>query len=78
VLVDAEPTSAPIRTSDPLDAGPYVNRYVVCVENGLGGKVLEHVLEQVVYASDELGDHRVTMRRALDRLLDATEPGGAA
>ena len=39
--------------------GPYVDRYVVCAENGLGGKVLEHVLENVVYATDELGDHRV-------------------
>ena len=26
--------------------GPYVDRYVVCAENGLGGKVLEHVLER--------------------------------
>ena len=31
----------------------------MCAENGLGGKVLEHVLERVVYADDELGDHRV-------------------
>src|SRR4051812_2830724 len=29
--------------------GPYADRYVVCAENGLGGKVLEHVLERVVY-----------------------------
>ena len=39
--------------------GPYVDRYVVCAENGLSGKVLEHVLERVVYANDPLGDHRV-------------------
>ncbi len=56
--------------------GPYVDRYVVCAENGLGGKVLEHVLEQVVYASDSLGDHRVhDAFAALDAALDATDPG---
>ena len=57
----------PARTSD---------RYVVCAENGLGGKVLEHVLEHVVYAADELGDHRVDDPfAALDAALGATEPG---
>ena len=56
--------------------GPYVDRYVVCAENGLGGKVLEHVLEQVVYASDILGDHRVVDAFVqLDAVLDATEAG---
>ena len=30
--------------------GPSVDRFVVCAENGLGGKVLEHVLERIVYA----------------------------
>ncbi len=34
------------------------DRYVVCAENGLGGKLLEHVLRELVYAVDELGDHR--------------------
>ncbi len=37
--------------------GPLGNRYVVFAENGLGGKALEHVLANVVYASDELADH---------------------
>jgi xylulokinase len=56
--------------------GPYPDRYVVCAENGLGGKLLEHVLERVVYARDALADHRVTDAFALlDRTLDATEPG---
>ena len=56
--------------------GPYVDRYVVCAENGLGGKVLEHVLERVVYAHDSLADHRVADPFAtLDSALRATEAG---
>jgi xylulokinase len=56
--------------------GPFVDRYVVCAENGLGGKVLEHVLERVVYADDALADHRVDDAfTRLDAALDATEPG---
>ncbi|MDQ1508934.1 MAG: ribulokinase [Actinomycetota bacterium] len=56
--------------------GPYVDRYVVCAENGLGGKVLEHMLERVVYATDDLADHRVPDPFAsLDAVLDATDPG---
>ena len=39
--------------------GPFADRYVVCAENGLGGKLLEHVLEHVVYAHDPLADHSV-------------------
>jgi xylulokinase len=57
--------------------GPYVDRYVVCAENGLGGKVLEHVLERVVYGHDELADHRVDDAFArLDEVLRTT-PSGA-
>jgi xylulokinase len=56
--------------------GPYVDRYVVCAENGLGGKVLEHVLQNMVYAADEMGDHRVDDAFAsLEPLLRATAPG---
>jgi xylulokinase len=56
--------------------GPYVDRYVVCAENGLGGKLLEHMLERVVYADDDLADHRVADPFAsLDAVLDATDPG---
>jgi xylulokinase len=56
--------------------GPYADRYVVCAENGLGGKVLEHVLERVVYATDELGDHRVRdLYERLDATLGATAAG---
>jgi xylulokinase len=56
--------------------GPFVDRYVVCAENGLGGKVLEHVLERVVYARDVLADHQVADAfTALDRTLATTEAG---
>ena len=48
----------------------------MCAENGLGGKVLEHVLEAVVYANDELGDHRVDDAFArLDAVLDGDAAG---
>lgn len=33
-------------------------RYMALAENGLGGKLLEHFLTAVVFARDELGDHR--------------------
>jgi xylulokinase len=56
--------------------GPYVDRYVVMAENGLGGKLLEHMLERIVYADDDLADHRVADPFApLDAVLDATEAG---
>ena len=46
VLVDAvaDVTHRP-RPPDPVDARPVRGPYVVCAENGLGGKVLEHVLD---------------------------------
>jgi xylulokinase len=56
--------------------GPYPDRYVVMAENGLGGKVLEHVLHNVVFAADELADHTVADPFAsLDAVLGATTPG---
>jgi xylulokinase len=56
--------------------GPFADRYVVCAENGLGGKVLEHFLQNFVYASDELGNHQVDDAfAALDPLLGATSAG---
>jgi xylulokinase len=55
---------------------PYRDRYVVCAENGLGGKVLEHVLRNLVYATDELGDHDAPDPfGSLDHALRATDPG---
>ncbi len=47
--------------------GPFGDRYVVCAENGLGGKVLQHVVDELVCLDDGFD--------ALAGVLDATEPG---
>lgn len=77
VLVDAVPDFRTDLEHQILSMpGPHVDRYVVCAENGLGGKVLEHVLERVVYARDSLGDHGVGDAFAqLDSVLRDTAPG---
>lgn len=55
---------------------PFPGEYLVWAENGLGGKVVEHMLEKVVHASDELGDHTTPDQFAnLDALLAAVAPG---
>jgi xylulokinase len=55
---------------------PLPDRYLVWAENGLGGKALEHVLEHVVHAADELGDHATADQFAqLDRALEAVPAG---
>ena len=56
--------------------GPLGDRYVVFAENGLGGKALEHVLANLVYASDELADHVAADHfEALDDALRAVPAG---
>lgn len=55
---------------------PFPGEYIVWAENGLGGKVVEHVLEHIVHATDELGDHSAPDQFAqLDPLLAAVPPG---
>jgi len=55
---------------------PFPGQYVVCAENGLGGKVLEHALRNLIYAVDELGDHTsADPFAALDGTLRATSAG---
>jgi xylulokinase len=55
---------------------PFPGEYIVWAENGLGGKVVEHVLDHIVHASDELGDHSTPDRFArLDDLLGGVAPG---
>ncbi|MGZ4794827.1 MAG: xylulokinase [Acidimicrobiia bacterium] len=55
---------------------PFPGEYLVWAENGLGGKVVEHMLEKVVHASDELGDHSTADQFAqLDELLANVPPG---
>ena len=39
---------------------PFPGEYLVWAENGLSGKVVEHVLEHMVHATDELADHATT------------------
>jgi xylulokinase len=57
---------------------PFAGEYLVWAENGLSGKVVEHVLEHVVHATDELGDHATSEPFArLDQLLAAVPPGSA-
>jgi xylulokinase len=55
---------------------PFPQQYVVCAENGLGGRVLEHWLRNLVYTADELGDHAADDPfTALDAALHAGRPG---
>lgn len=55
---------------------PFPRRYVVCAENGLGGRIVEHWLRNLVYTDDELGDHAAEDPfAALDAALRAAPPG---
>lgn len=55
---------------------PFAGEYLVWAENGLGGKVVEHVLGTIVHAHDELGDHSTPDQFAhLDQLLASVPPG---
>jgi len=55
---------------------PFPRRYVVMAENGLGGRILEHWLRNLVYTADELGDHAADEPfAALDAALRAGRPG---
>jgi xylulokinase len=55
---------------------PIPGRYLAWAENGIAGKAVEHVLEHLLYAADELGDHTTDDHfAALDRVLDSVEPG---
>ncbi len=56
--------------------GPFPGDYLVCAENGIGGAAVAHVLEELVHATDVLGDHGAPDPFAsLDAVLEATEPG---
>ncbi|MCJ7671783.1 MAG: FGGY family carbohydrate kinase [Acidimicrobiia bacterium] len=55
--------------------GPLGDQYVVFAENGLGGKALEHLLTNLVFASDALGDHAVADH--FEHLDDALRSVGA-
>lgn len=57
---------------------PVAGKYLAWAENGIAGKAVEHVLEQLVYAADVLGDHATGDRfAALDAALAAAPAGSA-
>ena len=41
---------------------PFPGEYLVWAENGLSGKVVEHVLERIAHATDELADYSTAIR----------------
>jgi xylulokinase len=52
------------------------DRHLLMAEGGLAGKALEFVLQQLIYARDLLGDHRLPDAFAqLEDAADATPPG---
>lgn len=56
--------------------GLFDDSYLVCAENGIGGRAMEHVLANVVFASDALADHVTDDHfEALDAALDSVPPG---
>jgi xylulokinase len=51
-------------------------RYLVWAENGLAGRVVAHVLDDLFHATDALADHAIDDPFAnLDAALDASQPG---
>ena len=55
---------------------PLAGHYLVWAENGMAGKSVEHVLGELVHATDALGDHgSANPFAALNAALAATEPG---
>ncbi len=55
---------------------PVPGKYLAWAENGIAGKALEHVLDQIIFATDQLGDHSVgDPFAALDVALAAAPPG---
>ena len=66
------------RAPDPLDARARTSTATSCApRTASAARSLEHVLERVVYADDELGDHRVgdAVRARSTPCSRATEPG---
>ena len=56
---------------------PFPDTYMLWAENGLGGRVLEHILVEVVHAVDALGDHQTDDEyQRLDAAL-ASVPAGS-
>lgn len=55
---------------------PIAGRHMAMAENGLGAKPLDHVLRNIAFAADALGDHRTAAPFAgLESLLAGVPPG---
>ncbi|HZJ26134.1 MAG TPA: FGGY family carbohydrate kinase [Acidimicrobiia bacterium] len=55
---------------------PLADRYVVWAENGVAGKAVQHIVEEFVFADDELGAHaHPDGFERLEATLAATDPG---
>jgi xylulokinase len=52
------------------------NSYLVWAETGIGGRALEFVLDSMVHANDEMGDHRAhDLFTGVDAVLSGSSPG---
>lgn len=55
---------------------PMPGRYFVMAENGIGGRAVEHFLENVIFCVDGFGDHSLEDKfAALHRAVENVEPG---
>jgi len=57
--------------------GPFGDTRLVMAENGLGGKVLDHVMTQLIHVSDSIGDSRATNPFGSVELALSKSPPGA-
>lgn len=77
VLVDSVPEKGTDIDHEILSMpGLARDRYLVFAENGYGGRLVEYVLDQIVYAGDALADHGTeSLFDRLDEALADTAPG---
>ncbi len=55
---------------------PIAGRYALMAENGLGGKLIDHLLGELIFASDHLADHASGQGyQGFDSALAAVSPG---
>ena len=76
VLAYVEGMRSDLQHGIPSMPSPIAGRYMLMAECGLGAKVLEHFLTQVVFSSDALADHSTTDPFAgLEKTLASVPPG---
>ena len=76
-------TDVPFKRSDIRNSlvsmpSPVPGKYFVLAEGGVGGRAIDHFLEDVVFATDAFGDHDrhdkfTALRAALDRIPPGSE-----